>query len=156
MAHVIQRAQPMLVDWMRLPVGSYRRLEKRDLRPVQLLLGADGWVQGNGLHAWCCHSLATSAAFTAKVGAWPTVQARGDERLQTTRATPKGVLCQCQTHLRKYVFDKLLLWSDHRTPIGRFAFFKNYDSWQLSRYRWSTYTIPVKAILSAVCTHCYL
>jgi len=32
------------------------------------------------LHARCCHQLVTSAAFTAKIAAWPTAQASGNGR----------------------------------------------------------------------------
>jgi len=37
-------------------------------------------VNGQQIHARCCHWLATSAAFTAKVTAWLTAQASGDRR----------------------------------------------------------------------------
>jgi len=37
------------------------------------------------VHAWYCHGLATSAAFIAKVAVWPTAQASGAGRPQTTR-----------------------------------------------------------------------
>ena len=44
-----------------------------------LVLGVHRWVQGT-VHARCCHWLATSAAFTAKVAAWSTAQVSGDRR----------------------------------------------------------------------------
>ena len=71
-----ERAPQMLVGWVRFPVGSDRRLEKRYCLS-SLVLSVNGRVQGK-VNARCWHWLATSAAFTAKVAAWPTAQVSGE------------------------------------------------------------------------------
>jgi len=71
-----KRAPQMLVGWVRFPVGSDRRLEKRYCLS-SLVLSVNGRVQGK-VNARCWHWLATSAAFTAKVAAWPTAQVSGE------------------------------------------------------------------------------
>jgi len=53
---------------LRLVVRSFRRPEKRCLRPVQPRVGVDGWVQENGSRAML-PLLTANAAFTAKAAA---------------------------------------------------------------------------------------
>jgi len=55
-----------------------------------LLLGVDGWMEGNG-SCGCYHWLTTSAAITVKAAACFTAQESRGGRLQTTRDTPEGV-----------------------------------------------------------------
>ena len=57
------------------------------MRPTQALM--DGCKRK--LHALCCHWFATSAAFTAKVAAWPAAQADGNGRRRPLVTLPKCV-----------------------------------------------------------------
>jgi len=65
----LRQAPPTkLVSWIRFPIGSYRRLEKRSLRISSLVLGVDGRCK-KAAHKWCCHWHVTSAAFNANAAA---------------------------------------------------------------------------------------
>jgi len=61
-------------------------------------------------HALCCNWLTTSAAFTAKVAAWPTTQAGGDGRRRPHLA------------LREYKSECRWNWSEISSPRRQWAF----------------------------------
>jgi len=71
------------VGWIWYSAGSYQLHEKKRLAVCPAssleLIGKCKWM----IHAWCCHRLATNAAFSTKVVAWPLSQASWDKHHMT-------------------------------------------------------------------------
>ena len=88
-----------LVNWVWFPLGSYWRLEKRYLRPIQPRAGP--WWMG-AVHARCCHWFATSAALTTKAAAWLWAEASRDGRRRLLVTLRKEYKSECiDVNLRK-------------------------------------------------------
>jgi len=97
-----------------------------------LMVGCKGTV-----HARCCHWLASSAAFTAKVAAWPTVHESSDghradlswcERSTTTERklnwTEASNLFNRKSHVIAQIFRKINMNPNHfKLPDGKSRMF---------------------------------
>jgi len=81
LVQLVELTPPKRVRRVRFPAGSYRRLEKRYLRPAQPCGCAQRWwvgARGLMVRARCCRWFATNAAFTGKAAVWTPGASSGD------------------------------------------------------------------------------